>query len=221
MRKRWPAAAVCVAQAALSLALALRACATCSRGGWWAWSGAAFYATLTALVLEPRAASLAGLGAQWALAVHACLVAAMIRSGVGCLPCLAAAALAVGLWMLWRPLDARPPLRCAAEFAALLLLAAAVVRPGPPTSLPPAEGTELVIFEDPDCPHCRELAARLPALSARHPDVAVRRLPAADFPFVQGVPTILVRGPGGRRLFEGLPDPGALDEAIRSVRATR
>ncbi|HLG42434.1 MAG TPA: hypothetical protein VI643_03635 [Planctomycetota bacterium] len=221
MRKRWPAAAVCAAQAALSFAMALRACGSCGRGAGWAWAGAAFYAALTAVVLAPRAASLAGLAAQWALAVHACLVAAMIRSGVGCLPCLAGAAMAVGLWLLWRPLDPRPPLRCALEFATLLLLAAAVVRPGAPTPLPPAEGTELVIFEDPDCPHCLELAARLPDLSARHPDVAVRRLPAAEFPFVQGVPTILVRGPGGRRLFEGLPEPRALDEAIQSVRASR
>lgn len=218
MRARWPAAAVCAAQAALSLALALRACASCGRGEGWAWAGAAFYAGLTALVLAPRAASPAGLGAQWALAVHASLVASMLRSGATCLPCLAGAALAVALWLFWRPLDPRPALRCAIEFATLLLLAAAVVRPAQGEPLPPAEGLDLVIFEDPECPHCRELAARLPELRARHPDLAVRRVPASEFPFVQAVPTILVRGPGARRLFEGLPDPAALDEAIRSAR---
>jgi hypothetical protein len=222
VRRRWPAAAVCSLQAALALALALRACSSCGRPDRWAWAGAACYAALAGLVLVPRAAPLAGLMVQGALAIHACLVASMLRAGL-CAACLGAAGLAVALWLVWRPLDGRAAWRSALDFIPILALAAAVVRPADPARVeaaadaPPDGVVELVVFEDPSCPHCRELAERLPSIRAEHPGLVVRRLPAADFPFVRAVPTMLVRGPGGRRLFEGLPDAAALSAAIRAA----
>lgn len=223
MSRRWPAAAVSAALAALSLALALRACSSCARQDRWAWAGAAYYAALTLLTLLPRAVPLAGLMAQGALAVHAFLVARMLHAGTPCLPCLAAAGLSIVLWLLWRPLDDRAAWRSALDFAPILTLAAALIRPVNPvlweSEVPGGElaVVELVVFEDAACPHCKELAARLPSIQAQRPGLVVRRLPAADFPFVRAVPTVLVRGPGGRRLFEGLPDPDALADALQTV----
>lgn len=223
MSRRWPTAALCAAQAALALALALQACVSCARQDRWAWAGTAYYSMLAVLILLPCAAPVAGLMIQGALAIHAFLVARMLQTAAPCLPCLAAASLSVALWLTWRPLDDRPPWRSAIDFIPILALAASLVRPADPTRFEieaPADNAasvELTVFEDAACPHCRELAARLPAIQSEHPGLVVRRLAAADYPFVRTVPTILVRGPAGRRLFEGLPELGALKEAIRAA----
>lgn len=221
---RWAAGVLCAAQVALSLWIAAGLCGACG-GGSWAWAGATFYAVLGIGVFIPRLSSLTGLLIQFALAFHAFLVSELIRSGRSCIPCTVSAGLACALFLSWMPHDSRSPLRGFLEFVPILLLAGAIARGGQAptageveTALHPAEGLELVVFEREECPYCRRFAGEiLPDLRRRHPELKVRRLPAGAFPGVRVVPTILLRGPAGRRLFEGLPSKEDLERTLREI----
>lgn len=209
---------VSAALSAASAAVALADCAACRTGPPLAWWGSAYYAVTALLAILDRTPSLVRFLGQTAFAVHLWLVVSMIRDGPFCVPCLLVAAGSAGLaWLCIRHAPGSR-LRRAFDFFSVLLFAGAAVHAllPPRPALPAPVRTEILVFRRPDCPYCEEMERSvLPRIREACP--RIRLLDAAEFPFVRFTPTTVVRGPGGRRVLEGLLTEQQLREALAAV----
>lgn len=206
---------LCAVQVALGLVLALADCGACRRGPPLAWLAVAYYAALGVVSTIPRARELARFLSRWAFAVHLALVATMIRRGELCWICAACAAVSLGLLALSMCGDRRPAWRWGLEFLPLVLAAFAVVSalaPPPPPGIE-SSSVEMVVFRSDRCPHCVEFERDVvPRLS---PDLKITYLDADRYDFVRFTPTIVIRGPGKHRVFEGVPPLEEIIEALK------
>ena len=214
-------AGICAVQVALCAIRGLTECPACRSGLPLAWIGAGFYAVMGAAALLRRDPPVRFM-AQWAFAIHLWLVVAMIRRDSICPLCIAAAAGAVALMALSIAGDARPFWRWILEFACILVVAAAASAHLEPAARPPqvlASATQCVIYRNAHCPYCLQLENQvLPEVRRRAGEFQVVFLDASEYEFVRVTPTVLVRGPKGQKVFEGLPAADDLVKTLSSVR---
>lgn len=218
-RRAWMIAAA-VVQLGLSVAAALLSCEGCRKGPNLGWLGAGYYVTVTAAALLPNA-SLYSLLARFAFALHLALGFLMLRTGSWCGLCAAALAGAVHLLIVAAKADERTLFRFAFELAPLSLVAAAVVAPLGASAPPPGPTEQLTVtvYELPLCPYCRTLRTEiLPAIVREFGDkLRVRFESAEAADFVSVAPTLVLSGPRGSRVLQGLPDPEVLRRELQEV----
>lgn len=213
--------AAAVGQLGLSVAAALLSCEGCRKGPNLGWLGAGYYAVVTVAALLPNP-SLYSLLARFAFALHVALGFAMLRTGAWCVLCVAALAGAAHLLVVAAVADQRTLLRFAFELVPLSLVAAASVSPLSLREPPPGPTEELTVtvYELPMCPYCRILRTEiLPSIAREFGDRLRVRFESADAAdFVSIAPTLVLSGPRGSKVLEGLPDPEALRRELAAIR---
>jgi hypothetical protein len=198
-------------------------CGACRAGGLsLGLVGFAFYAGLFGTALFAGPGRFVFGSVLFGLGIHVMLAAQLVRAGLACGLCFAAAAASLALAALAVACDRSNLGRLALVLPWAVLFVVGWSGLPRAESASEAEGVRLTVFEQPDCPYCEDLRSRvMPEIEREFGGrVRVAYRDSGELPGVRRTPTVVV-APARRdrpsRVIEGLPTVDALRDAVRAV----